>query len=193
MDKVVLDDLMGLPAYEKVRDRFRQEIIEYKKHRRVAIGDRVSLVFENKKTVVFQILEMMRAERITDLDKIREEIAIYNSLIPDAGELSATLFIEIEDQSRIRDDLLRFLGIDEAVYLKIGDRYTIRAKFEPGRSKEDKLSAVQYVRFQLDADQQAAFLSGKHRITIRIDHPNYQAEGEIGEETRKSLAEDLRQ
>ena len=193
MEKIVLDDLMGLPAYEKVRDKFRQEVIEYKKNRRLAIGDRVSLVFEDKKTLTFQILEMMRAERITDLDKIREEIAVYNDLIPDSGELSATLFIEIENQSHIRQDLLKFVGIDETVYLTIGNRHTIQATFEEGRSKGDKLSAVQYVRFRLDPDAQAAFVSGKDKIVIRVGHPNYRAEAEIGEQMRNSLARDFGQ
>lgn len=191
MEKIVLEDLMGLPAYEKVRDKFRQEIIEHKKNRRLAIGDRVSLVFEDKKTLTFQILEMMRVERIVDLDKIKEEIAVYNSLIPEAGELSATLFIEIEDQTHIRQDLLKLVGIDEAVFLKIGEQHTLRAIFEEGRSREDKLSAVQYVRFRLNPDAQAAFVSAKNKIVIRIDHPNYRAEAEIGEEMRTSLARDL--
>jgi len=141
MNKLILDDIMGLPAYEKVREKFRQRVIELKKKRRVPVGDKVSLVFENRETVIFQIHEMMRAERITHLDKIREEIEVYNGLIPEPGELSATLFLEIEDQSHLRDDLLRFLGVDEAVFLKIGTR-KIQARFEEGRSKDDKISAV---------------------------------------------------
>ena len=92
MNKVILDDIMGIPACEKVREKFRQRVIELKKKRRVPVGDKVSLVFENRETVIFQIQEMMRAERITDLDKIREEIEVYNGLIPEPGELSATFF-----------------------------------------------------------------------------------------------------
>ena len=120
MKKVVLDDILGFAAYEKVRQEFRQDIIEKKKQRRVAVGDKISMVFENRDTVIFQIQEMLRAERIGDLDKIREEIAVYNELIPNTAELSATMFLEIEDQSHLRDDLLKFLGIDEAVSLKVG-------------------------------------------------------------------------
>ena len=158
MNKVILDDIMGLPAYEKVREKFRQRVIELKKKRRVPVGDKVSLVFENRETVIFQIHEMMRAERITDLDKIREEIEVYNGLIPEPGELSATLFLEIEDQSHLRKDLLKFLGVDEAVFLKVGTR-KIQARFEEGHSKEDKISAVQYVKFRFTADDRAAFVA----------------------------------
>src|SRR3990170_4476572 len=146
MNKIILDDILGFSAYENVRQRFREDIIEKKKSRRVAVGDKVSLVFENRDTVIFQIQEMLRAERITDLDKIREEIAVYNELIPNANELSATMFLEIEDQANLREDLLKFLGIDEAVVLKVGG-HVVAARFEEGRSKEDKISAVQYVKF----------------------------------------------
>jgi Protein of unknown function (DUF3501) len=192
VEKIVIEDLMGLGAYEKVRDKLRREIIEYKKNRRLAVGDRVSLVFEDKKTMLFQIQEMMRAERITDLDKIREEIEVYNELIPDAGELRATLLIEIVDQERIRTDLLKFLGIDEAVYLEVGGKYTILATFEPGRSKEDKISAVQYLRFPMSPEAREAFLRGAGPVSVRIDHPNYHAQAEITPAMRDSLAQDLK-
>jgi hypothetical protein len=189
MKKVALDDILGFSAYENVRQQFRQGIIEKKKLRRVALGDKVSLVFENRDTVIFQIQEMLRAERITDLDKIREEIAVYNELLPNPGELSATMFLEIEDQSHLRDDLLKFLGIDEAVFLNI-DGHSLRARFEEGRSKEDKISAVQYVRFPLSADARRAFLAGA-RAELVIDHPNYQAKTILTSEQQISLAQDL--
>ncbi len=186
-----MEDLMGLAAYERVRPQFRQELIDYKKHRRLPVGDRVSLVFENRKTVIFQILEMLRAERITDLDKIKEEVEVYNTLIPDANELSATLLLEIEDQTKIRENLLKFLGIDERVYLKIGERHTIRAAFEEGHSKEDKISAVQYVRFRLTPEARQAFVEGRDEARVAVEHPNYQAKAKIWDEMRKSLIQDL--
>lgn len=189
MNKIALDDILGFSAYEKVRQKFREDIIEKKKKRRVSIGDKVSIVFENRDTVIFQIQEMLRAERITDLDKIREEIAVYNELIPDAGELSATLFLEIEDQSHLREDLLEFLGIDEAVSLKIGE-HVVPARFEEGRSKDDKISAVQYVRFSLNSEARQAFARGEPAELV-IDHPNYKARAMLGAEAQKSLAEDL--
>jgi hypothetical protein len=190
MKKVGLEDIMGLSAYERVRDEFRRRVIELKKIRRVSVGDKVSLVFENRDTVIFQIQEMLRAERITDLDKIREEIEVYNSLVPGDGELSATLFLEIENQSRLREELLKFLGIDEALFLKIGDR-SIHARFEEGHSKEDKISAVQYVRFPFSREEAEAFAHGTEEATLVIDHANYQARATIERETRKSLADDL--
>ncbi|MGH7784347.1 MAG: DUF3501 family protein [Candidatus Binatia bacterium] len=189
MKKVVLEDILGFAAYEKLRQEFRQAIIEKKKTRRVAVGDKVSMVFENRDTVIFQIQEMLRAEKIADLDKIREEIAVYNELIPNSGELSATMFLEIEDQDHLRDDLLKFLGIDKAVSLKIGP-HVVSARFEEGHSKEDKISAVQYVRFPFDSAAQAAFVSGE-KARLVIAHPNYRVEVALAPEVQKSLAEDL--
>jgi len=189
MKKIVLDDILGFAAYEQVREKFRNDIIDKKKRRRIALGDRVSVVFENRDTVTFQIQEMLRAEKITDLDKIREEITVYNELIPDTDELSATLFLEIEDQSHLREDLLKFLGIDEAVFLKVGER-SIQGRFEEGHSKEDKISAVQYVRFTFDPQTRQAFRAGE-RGELIIDHPNYKARVALAPDTQQSLAEDL--
>ncbi len=189
MKKIVLDDILGLSAYEKVRQEFRQNIIETKKSRRVAVGDKVSLVFENRDTVIFQIQEMLRAERITDLDKIREEISVYNELIPNARELSATMFLEIEDQTHLRDELLKFLGIDEALSLNIGS-HSLPGCFEEGRSKEDKISAVQYVRFRFTTEAQKEFIAGA-RAELAIDLANYRASAVLSPDQQKSLMADL--
>ena len=189
MNKVALADIVGNAAYEKVREKSRQRIIELKQRRRIAVGDKVTFVFENRDTVIFQIQEMMRVEKISDLDKIREEIEVYNELIPAPGELSATLFLEIEDHTHLRDDLLKFLGIDEAVFLKVGS-HCIHARFEEGHSKEDKISAVQYVKFPLPEPAIEAFVKGE-KAELVIDHPNYQARALIEPNTRQSLAEDL--
>ncbi|MDH3446317.1 MAG: DUF3501 family protein [Deltaproteobacteria bacterium] len=191
MKSISLEDIRGNASYEKIRDEFRRRIIELKKIRRISVGDKVSLVFENRDTVIFQIQEMMRAEKITDLDKIREEIEVYNVLIPKPGELSATLFIEIADQSHLRDDLLKFLGIDEAVFFKTG-AHRIQARFEEGRSKEDKISAVQYVRFPFAGDERAAF-AGSAEASLCIHHPNYQAETVLEAGSRKALLADLQE
>jgi hypothetical protein len=189
MKKVVMDDIIGIAAYEQMREKFRQRIIELKQRRRVSVGDKVTLLFENRDTVIFQVQEMVRAERIADLDKIREEIEVYNELIPEPGELSATLFLEIEDQARLREQLLQFLGIDETVYLKVGS-HSIHARFEEGRSKDDKISAVQYVKFPFPEAALRAFASGE-KAELVIDHPNYKESVPIGPETRQSLTEDL--
>jgi hypothetical protein len=189
MKKIELGDISGFAAYERIREKQRQRIIELKQRRRVAVGDKVTLLFENRDTIIFQIHEMMRAERIGDLDKIRGEIEVYNELIPGPHELSATLFIEIDDQANVREDLLKFLGIDEAVYLDVGT-HRIRAVFEAGRGREDKISAVQYVIFPFSDAALQALTSGE-KVELLIDHTNYKAAAPIERATRESLIEDL--
>jgi hypothetical protein len=189
MEKISLNDIVGAKIYEQKRIAFRREVISLKKHRRVSVGDKVSLVFENRATVIFQIQEMLRAEGIRDLDKIREEIEVYNELIPEPGELRATLFLEIEDQTNLRDELLKFLGIDERVFLRISGDHTIRARFEAGRSKEDKISAVQYVIFGLTSDEIEALRGRNARIVV--DHENYHAETVLTAATKAELLQDL--
>jgi hypothetical protein len=191
MQKVTLDEIVGLERYERIRPEFRRHIIELKKIRRVAVGDRISFVFENHETVLYQIQEMLRAERITDLDKVRFEVDTYNELIPAEGELSATMLIEITEQERIRPELVRLIGIDKAVCLRIGEDSTVPALFETGRSKEDNLSAVQYVRFPLPPAAREAFYDERQEIRLVIAHPNYQVQALLSPQLRRSLAAEL--
>jgi hypothetical protein len=188
---VTLADVVGLQRYEEVRDALRRRIIELKRARRVPVGPEVSFVFENHDTVFFQIQEMLRAERISDIDAVREEVAVYNALLPEPGELSATMLIEITEQERIAERLLSLLGIDQAVKLYVGAT-PIQAAFEPGHSKEDKLSAVQYLRFALPPAERRAFLDPGVPVRLAIEHPNYRAETALEGRVRASLSEDVR-
>ena len=191
MKKVTLDEIMGLERYEQARDECRQSIIALKKHRRVSVGDQVTFVFENHDTMWFQIQEMLRAERLSDLDRVRQEVEVYNALIPDPSELSATMLIEITEAGQIRERLVRLIGIDQAVTMKVGNDILVRAEFEEGRSKEDKLSAVQYVRFRFSDAARRAFLDRTQPVRLIIDHPNYRHHAVLDGPLRDSLAQDL--
>jgi hypothetical protein len=187
---VRLDDVIGLDRYEKDRDEIRRRTIALKKHRRIPVGDRVTFVFENHATVFFQVHEMLRAERITDLDAVREELEVYNAMLPAPGGLSATMLIEITDQDQVEARLRELLGIDECLQLHVGDEH-FDGQFEPGRSREDRLSAVQYVRFALSSPAVAAFADDRAVIRLCIDHENYRHATSIEGEVRRSLAADL--
>lgn len=187
---VTLDDIVGLERYEAMRDDFRQRVIVHKRARRVSVGPELTFVFENHHTVYFQIQEMLRAERITDLDAVREELAVYNALLPKPGELSATLLIEITEQAGVAERLLEFLGIDEATVLMIGDQ-RIAAEYEAGRSREDKLSAVQYVRFPIVAAARSAFANPAVAARLAVDLPGYRHATPLDGPVRASLAADL--
>src|SRR5262249_41430113 len=189
MDPIGLDDLLGRERYGVEREAIRHRIIEHKRSRRVRVGDRISLLFEDCATVWYQTQEMVWVEHITDLDAIRAEIELYGALLPGGSELSATLLIEITDQARIRDELWRLHGIDRHVWLDVaGDR--VAGVFESGRESEHKLSAVQYVRFPLDPATRARVLDGAP-LAIVVDHPAYSRTERLPEAVRRGLAADL--
>ncbi|WP_447974594.1 DUF3501 family protein [Nitrospira sp. Kam-Ns4a] len=194
MKPLTQDDLLPYAEYERVRDGFRREIIALKRRRRLAIGDRVTLVFENRATVRFQVLEMIRTERIFDPAKVQEELDVYNALLPGAGELSATLFIEITEQARIKEELDAFQGIDQTgtVALRAGPE-TVFAEFEGGRSKEDKLSAVHFVRFRPSETFVKALATRESPVVALVQHPRYQAESPVPDAIRGQWLADLGQ
>jgi len=191
VQKLKVDDTWNILEYEKRRPAFRAEIVALTQRRRVEVGDSIALVFENRATALFQIQEMIRIERLVDEEQIAQEVAVYNSLIPDDGELSATLFVACEDRAALRALLQQLVGLDRHVALHIGDRFVIPARFEPGRCREDGISSIQYLRFSLPPAAQDAFRRGDEPVAIVIDHPLYQAKAVLSEETRAALAEDL--
>jgi hypothetical protein len=188
-------DLLDLESYERTRPAYREAIIGLKRLRRVAVGDRVSLVFESHETLRFQVQEMLRVEGIREPERVQHELDVYNGLLPSLGELSATLFIEITDPGRVRSELDRLVGIDEHVSLVLGephDTERIPARFDPDQMEEDRISAVQYVRFPLEPGQAEKLARADIRARICIDHPNYHADAELRDATRRELVRDLR-
>jgi hypothetical protein len=183
-------DIKGPRIYAGIRDDLRRHIIEHKKHRRVIVGDRVSLVFEDRKTLLFQIEEILRTENITEADKIQDEIDVYNQLMPSNDSLSATLFLELPPDADARHELGKMIGLDEHVILRIGD-HAVRADFEPGRAEHDRISAVQYLRFRLPAEARAALATAGTPVVLDIDHPNYRHSTALTDDARQSLAGDL--
>jgi hypothetical protein len=182
-------DITGPRLYEGIRADFRARIIELKKDRRVSVGDRVSLVFENRQTLLFQVEEMLRAEGIVEDDKIQEELDVYNALMPTADSLSATLFIELPPEADARAELDRLIGLDEHVVLRVGD-HIVRAEFEPGRSTDERISAVQYTRYRLTPEALEAIRTPGTPLAVEIDHPEYRHETDLTEAMRASLAAD---
>ena len=182
-------DIKGPALYGPIRDDYRKRVIEAKRARRVLVGDRVSLVFENRHTLSVQIEEICRAEGLTSNDQIEAEIAVYNQLMPTADSLAATLFIELPGEADPYVVLKQLVGLDEHVVLHIGS-HAIRAAFEPGRSTEDRISAVQYLRFPLGPEGHAALATPGTPVALEIDHPSYRYRVECPEATRASLAAD---
>ncbi|MBI3961545.1 MAG: DUF3501 family protein [Deinococcus sp.] len=191
MQKISLDDVRSNAVYERERAAFRQKIIALKRRRRLAVGGRISLVFENRDTVLFQIQEMMRVEGLTDLDSIRAEVEAYNELIPGDRELSATLFIELLDAAEVEPVLNKLVGIHQCVALRLGERHVIKAQFAPGTMTEEKVSAVHYLKFPFTPEQVKLFCAGTEPVWLVVDHPNYRHQLLLSPEVRQELAGDL--
>ena len=192
MKPLTVHNLLPADQYERTRDEFRRRIIGLKEHRRIAVGDLVTLVFENRDTVLFQIQEMIRAERIVAPERIREELDTYNAQIPGAQELSATLFIEVTEPTKVKSILDRFHGIDtgQTVGFQSGNQ-RVYGIFEQGRAKEDKISAVHYVRFPFSDNEKAQLAKLTESVAIFIHHSGYQARAAIPDKMRESLLQDL--
>jgi hypothetical protein len=189
MRPIGLDDILGRERYAQAREAVRGRIIAHKRLRRVAVGDRLSVLFEDRATVWYQTQEMLWVEHIMDLDGIREELHVYNQLLPGPDDLSATLLIELRDQARIREEFQRLLGLDRHLALRVGDR-RIPAVFEEGRQTDEKISAVQYVRFPIDASTRDALRDGA-TVAITVDHPNCTATAVLGEPARTAIVGSL--
>jgi Protein of unknown function (DUF3501) len=189
-----LSDILDLRAYEREREAFRAGVIALKRARRVAIGPIVTVVFENRSTLRFQIQEMARAENMTTDAQIEGELAIYNELIPARGELSLTLFIELTSEEELRRWLPALVGIERAVLLRLGgpEGEVLRAEVDPSHAaqltREEVTAAVHYVRFAIPPGSRERFLAGP--ASIGIDLPAYQHETELEDATRQSLGRD---
>jgi hypothetical protein len=195
MRALELGDLTDLASYANLRQEYRHAVIAHKKSRRMSVGDRVTLLFEDRETLRFQVQEMCFVEHIDDTDRVQDELDVYNELMPGKWELSATLFIEITDLTDIRAELDRLIGLDEQVSLRLGlgdDAEQVAADFDPKQLEEDRLSAVQYIRFQMDEAQARRFEDPTTRVAIRIEHPEYDRETELPLPVRESLAAGLR-
>ncbi len=182
-------DIKGPAMYAHIRDDYRNRVIELKKPRRVIVGDRVEIVFDNRHTLQFQIEETCRLENLTTDAAIQAEIDVNNPLMPTESSLAATLFIPLPQDENTKENMRALVGLDEHVILHIGP-HAIRADFEPGRSTEERISAVQYTRYPLSAEAKAALLTPGTPIAVEIDHPNYRHRVQCSEELRASLAAD---
>jgi hypothetical protein len=194
--ELVRADVRDLVEYEKVRAKERGAVIALKQDRRVSVGENLTFLFENRETVLFQVQEMVRTERIVEDARIQDELDAYNPLLPGPNELSATLFIEIPELVRLSPDEVRrrvnrFQGLDRHIALVVGDGLRVEARFESGRGNEEKMAAVQYVRFALSPEARAGFADTARAVRLVVDHPRYQAEALLPPAVREELRKDL--
>lgn len=192
MRKLSLEDIKDLRAYERERDEFRKQIIAMKKLRRVQLGDLIMLVFENTETMRFQIQEMARIERLMTDAQIEHELSTYNALIPDGGELSATLFLELTGDEQLKKWLPKLVGIQRAVsfWLPDGSRASCVPQDEERLTRDEITTTVHYLKFPFSAEQIASFRE-QPGARLVVDHPAYDAVVELSDKQRAELAGDL--
>lgn len=193
MQKLAREDLFSLEKYAEVRDDFRSKVLQHKRDRRIALGTNAALYFEDRMTMQYQVQEMLRIEKIFEADGINEELEAYNPLIPDGSNWKATFMVEFPDAEERRAMLQQLVGIEDQVYVQVGDlpRCMAIADEDMDRADQTKTSAVHFLRFELDQDQVDALKNGA-TLAAGISHDNYQVEiSPLPENVRSSLLEDL--
>lgn len=190
---ITRDSLMTLEAYAKARLALRAEVIEHKKVRSVKLGNHVTLLFEDEKTLRYQVQEMLRIEKIFDEEGIQSELDAYNPLVPDGSNFKATMLIEYDNEIERKSALAKLIGIEDRLFIQVEgqDRVYAIADEDLERENAEKTSAVHFVRFELTQTMKNA-LKGGGQMMLGCDHPNYPAHlEELPQETLAALLRDL--
>jgi len=193
MKKLSISDLMSIEAYNEQRPAIRQAMMEHKKSRRVALGPNATLHFEDYMVMRYQVLELIRAEKITDKEDLEQELEAYNPLIPDGRNLKVTFMLEYPDPEERRERLSQLIGIEELISIQIDgfDPVYPIANEDLPRSTEEKTSSVHFLRFEFTDEMVAAAKAGAN-WSIRSEHLNYPyALDSVPAEVTQSLLRDF--
>ncbi|KEO81357.1 DUF3501 family protein [Tumebacillus flagellatus] len=190
---ITRSDLVALSTYRQGRDEYLQKMIQYKKSRRLKLGQDISLLFENRQTVLFQIQELAHSEDLTDPKELDEYIDIYSGMLPGDDELSATLFIERDNQEELSKLLANLKGIEQHLFLQVGDE-KLKAVFEEEHDDREFTTSVHYLKFPLTGTAKAYLTNGSYEhetVRVILDHPNLQVTTPLDADHVASLAKDL--
>ena len=193
MDKLTRSDLYSLEQYAENRSEIRAQVMKHKKNRNVHIGPTATLYFEDRQTIQYQIQEMLRVERIFEVDGIEEELQAYNPLIPDGSNWKATFMIEEPDVGRRHELLASLIGVEDRVWVRVDGNEQVFsiADEDMERDTEEKTSSVHFLRIEL-SEKMVADLKQGAALGIGIDHRNYSHEVEpVAGSLRDALIADL--
>lgn len=182
MKKVERSDILDYITYEEQRAAIRANAMKAKDLRRIHLGENLTFLFENTETVRYQILEMVRAEKMVKEADIQHEIDTYNELIGNTGELGCTLLIEIADANERAEKLTKWVGLPEKLYLKFGDGTKAFAQVDERQNEDEKISSVQFLKF---------VCGDKKPVTIGCEHSAYEIEIDLNEAQKVALTGDL--
>jgi hypothetical protein len=190
--KLTLADIADVRAYEREREAFRAHVIELKRRRRVHLGTVVTVVFENRDTMRFQVQEMARVERLDTDQAIQDELDVYNPLIPEPAQLCATLFLELTSDEQMREWLPKLVGIERSLVFRLPDGSEVRCEVEAAHAsqltREHVTAAVHFVDFRFTTAQVESFVDG---VVLAVDHPEYLEAVELAPVTVAELRTDL--
>jgi hypothetical protein len=174
MQKLTRRDLMSLEQYAAERPRLRSEVIAHKQLRNLQVGPNMTWCFEDRTTIRYQILEMLRAERIFESDGIQSELDAYNPLMPDGSNWKVTLLIEFTDPLERAKALEKLIGVEDRCWIRISEmeRVFAIADEDMERENDEKTSAVHFLRFEL-GDSMLEAVKGGASVSIGVDHEHY--------------------
>jgi hypothetical protein len=193
MHKLTRSDLHSLEDYARIRPEFRSRVMAHKRNRKLHLGSHVTLYFEDRLTMHYQVQEMLRTERIFESEGIEDELAAYNPMIPDGSNWKATFMIEYEDVDERREALSRMVGIEDRVWMRVAGHEPVYAIADEDleRDTEDKTSSVHFLRFELD-DGMVRDLKSGATLAAGIDHDAYREVADpVPAPVRESLLADL--
>ena len=192
--KLVLSDILEQRAYERIRETRRAEVIELKRRRRIALGTIVTVMFENRATMQSQIQEMLRVERVVSDEGVLEELKAYNPLIPEAGQLCATVFIELVTDDQMREWLTKLVDIEKSIVIKLANGEVVKSIVDEAHAeqltRETVTAAVHYIRFEFTPQQVEEFAKGDVQIVSTLS--NYLEVVQLADFTVAELLTDLR-
>ncbi len=193
MDKISRESLWSLEHYARIRNQFRAEVMAHKKVRRVALGENMMLIFEDEKTIRYQIQEILRIEKTFEEEGIQDELNAYNPLIPDGRNFKCTMMLEYPDPEIRKVELRKLKGVETKVFVQVEGREKVWAIADEDleRENDEKTSSVHFMRFELDEDMAAALKYGV-ALTIGVEHPAYSSKLDpVPADIRASLVKDL--
>lgn len=190
---ITRQDIVSLHTYRQGREEYLPKMIAYKKDRRVQLDENISILFENRNTVLFQIQELLHSEDLADPQEIDEYIDIYSGMLPGENELSATLFIELDNQAKLQELLVKLKGIEHHLSLVVGGE-KVQAVFEEEHDDRGFTTSVHYLKFPLTPTAKNLLLNESAdsiNVTLHLNHPSLQAKVSLSPNCIKSLQKDL--
>lgn len=190
---LTVDDLLPLEEYATKRKEFFDAHRRYiDRYRRVRIGPKLTLIFENRQTLWFRVQEVIRIARLADAREVRLELNLYNRLLPTCNLLQAALLIEIADPAQLGKELAPWRTLSgEQLRLHAG-ALTTTAHLVTCRPEDRAIGTAHWVQFHLTPDARKLLANFSQRTSFSFESESYQHKSPVlSDDFRQSLLDDL--